>query len=74
MTDIRPNLGEIVQGVFSGDTADIATALQDYSDELTAERDRAIAAAQDEGFEVSVDDWVFSNWELGTDYTSEQYQ
>lgn len=74
MTDIRPNLGEIVQGVFSGDTADIATALQDYSDELTVARDRAIAAAQDEGFEVSVDDWVFSNWELGTDYTSEQYQ
>lgn len=74
MNDIRPNLGEIVQGVFSGDTSDVATALKEYSDKLTAERDRAISEAQAEGAQVSVDDWVFSNWEPGTDYTSDLYQ
>lgn len=73
MTDIRPNFGEIVQGVFSGDVADYRTTLKEYSDKLTAERDKAIKAVNDAGGEVSVDDWVFSNWEPGTDYTSEFY-
>lgn len=73
MTDIRPNLGEIAQSIFTGDVTDIPATLKDYSDKMTAERDRAIAEAQGEGFEVSVDDWVFPNWELGTDYTSEKY-
>jgi multiple sugar transport system substrate-binding protein len=73
MTDIRPNFGEIVQGVFSGDITDYQTALKDYSDKLTAERDRAIAEVAATGVEVSVDDWVFPNWDPATDYTSESY-
>lgn len=74
MTDIRPNLGEIAQSVFSGDVSDVAATLKEYSDKMTAERDRAIASAQKDGLDVSVDDWVFPNWELGADFTSEQYQ
>jgi multiple sugar transport system substrate-binding protein len=73
MTDIRPNFGEIVQGVFSGDISDYKTALKDYSDKLTAERDRAIAEVAATGAEVSLDDWVFPNWDPATDYTSEFY-
>ncbi len=74
MTDIHPNLGEIVQGVIAGDVTDYATALKDYQDKLSAEREKAIAAAQADGFEVSQDDWVFPNWERGTDYTREFYE
>jgi multiple sugar transport system substrate-binding protein len=73
MTDIRPNLGEIVQGALSGDISDYRTALKDYSDKLTAERDRAIKAVQDGGGEVSIDDWIFPNWDPTKDYTSEMY-
>jgi len=73
MTDIRPNFGEIVQGVFSGDITDYKTALKDYSDKLTAERDRAIAEVAATGVEVSVDDWTFPNWDPATDFTSEFY-
>jgi multiple sugar transport system substrate-binding protein len=73
MTDIRPNFGEIVQGVFSGDIEDYATELKAFSDKMTAERDKAIQIVNDAGGSVSVDDWVFDNWEVGTDYTSEFY-
>jgi multiple sugar transport system substrate-binding protein len=73
MTDIRPNFGEIVQGVFSGDTADPATALKEYSDKMTAERDRAIAEVAATGATVSVDDWVFPAWDPAQDFTSESY-
>lgn len=74
MTDVRPNLGEILQGAISGDVTDIRATLQDYADKMSAARETAIAAAQEAGFEVSQDDWVFDNWEPGQDYTTEFYQ
>ncbi len=74
MTDIRPNFGEIVQGVFSGTITDYKAALKDYTDKLTAERDRAIKAVQAKGAEVSIDDWVFPNWDPTKDYTAELYK
>lgn len=73
MNDIRPNLGEIVQGAIAGEVTDISGTLQAYSDQLSAERERAISEAQAEGFEVSQDDWVFSNWDPAADYTSDMY-
>lgn len=73
MTDIRPNFGEIVQGVFSGDVTDYKTTLEDYSAKMTAERDRAIGEVAATGAAVSLDDWVFPNWDPTQDYTSEFY-
>jgi len=73
MTDIRPNLGEIVQGAVAGELSDVRAALQTYNDQMTAERDRAIEAARGEGFEVSVDDWTFPNWVAGEDYSGDMY-
>ena len=73
MTDIRPNLGEIVQGALAGEVSDIRATLQDYQDKVSAERERALAAAQADGVEVSLDDWVFSNWQPGVDYTADMY-
>ncbi|MDQ3540858.1 MAG: extracellular solute-binding protein [Chloroflexota bacterium] len=73
MADIRPNLGDIVQGVFSGDVTDYRAALQEYNDQVTAERDSAIAAVQAEGGEVSIDDWIFPEWQAGEDFTPDMY-
>lgn len=73
MEEIRPTLGEIVQGVIGGDIDDPAGALRSYSDSLASERDRAIEAVAAEGVEVSLEDWVFTDYELGTDYAAEQY-
>jgi multiple sugar transport system substrate-binding protein len=73
MKDIHPNLGEIVQGVFSGDVTDYRAALQTFNDAMTAERERAIGVVQEAGGDVSIDDWVFSNWTPGEDYTADKY-
>ncbi|WDR01500.1 extracellular solute-binding protein [Devosia algicola] len=73
MRDITPGLGEIIQGAFSGSFDDPRPILQDLADQMTAERDRAIKVATDNGAKVSVDDWVFDNWTPGTDYTSDMY-
>ena len=49
-------------------------ALQDLQDRSNAEFERAIKEAQDEGAQVSRDDWKFSNWDPKQDYTLEMYE
>ncbi len=73
MTEVRPNLGEIVQGVITEDISDYASVLKNYQDQLSAARDRAIQDAQADGVEVSLDDWVFPNWDPSADYTTKYY-
>ncbi|SEE28962.1 ABC transporter substrate-binding protein [Ruania alba] len=73
MEEVRPTLGEIVQGYLGGDIDNARDALSTFSDSLTAERDRALDVVTGEGVEVSLDDWVFADYQLGTDFTPEQY-
>jgi multiple sugar transport system substrate-binding protein len=70
---VTPNLNDIVNGIFSGQVDDPQAALQDLQDRANAELDRAIAAAQENGAEVSRDDWVFPNWNPMEDYGLEMY-
>lgn len=73
MADIHPNLGEIAQGVFSGDVSDYRAALKTFNDQLTAERNLAIEAVTAEGGQVSLDDWIFPEWTAGEDFTPDMY-
>jgi multiple sugar transport system substrate-binding protein len=71
--DIKPSLGEIVQGAFSGDVRDVRKALKELSDKTNKERDRAFAAAKAKGAKVEENDYIFSNWKPRTDYTKQMY-
>lgn len=73
MTPVSPNIGELVQGVFSGGVRDPQAAFADYASKMTAERAQAIEAVQAEGLDVSLDDWIFLNWKAGEDYGPEKY-
>ncbi|QQA43872.1 extracellular solute-binding protein [Pelagovum pacificum] len=73
MRDVTPTLGEIVQGAFAGAFDDPAPMLQQYNDQIMAERDRAIEKVNSEGGSVSVDDWVFDSWTPGEDFTADRY-
>ena len=73
MRSITPTLGEIVQGIFSGGVNDVQATLQQYSDSISAERERAVQSVQDQGVEVSLDDWTFADWQPGEDYSPENY-
>lgn len=70
---VTPNLGDIVNGIFSGQVDDPMSALQDLADRSNQELDRAIKAAQDKGAKVSREDWVFPNWDPREDYGLEKY-
>ncbi|WP_159618868.1 ABC transporter substrate-binding protein [Ruania rhizosphaerae] len=68
-TPIAPHLGDIIQGYLGGDISDLQGELVKLSDAFNSDLDSAIESAAAEGFEVSRDDWAFSDWERGTDYT-----
>lgn len=70
---VTPNLNDVVNGIYSGQIDDPRQALQDLQDRASAELDRAIKAAQDEGAQVTRDDWVFPNWDPTEDYSLEMY-
>ncbi|GLQ57119.1 ABC transporter substrate-binding protein [Devosia nitrariae] len=69
MRDVTPGIGEILQGAFSGAFSDAKPILQQYTDSMSRERDRAIEVAKSQGAEVSLDDWVFEGWTPGEDLT-----
>lgn len=70
---LSPDFGEIVQGLIAGQLSDPQAALEDLQGRANAELDAAIKVAQDQGAEVSRDDWVFPNWDPDTDYAEEMY-
>jgi multiple sugar transport system substrate-binding protein len=73
MREIHPNPAEILQGYYSGSIKDWKSELVKYNTAMTNERDRAIKAVQAKGVKVSIDDWKFSNWTYGMNYTSDKY-
>jgi multiple sugar transport system substrate-binding protein len=70
---LSPNLGELVQGILTGQVSDPRAAMEDLQSRANAELDRAIAAAQEKGANVSRDDFIFSDWDPNEEYTAEKY-
>lgn len=73
MKPVEPNFHQIITAAISGEIADPRAALRELDDKLTADRERAIAAVRDSGSDVSVDDWVFPNWDPSEDYDADFY-
>ena len=74
MKTISPSPIEILNGYFSGAITDWEAALHEYNDKMIAERDRAIEKVRSNGYDVSLDDWVFPNFAYGESYTADKYQ
>jgi multiple sugar transport system substrate-binding protein len=70
----KPNLGQVVQGILTGQLTDIAKALRGLSDRSERALDQAIAKARAQGANVSRDDWKFANWDPARDYTDADYR
>lgn len=70
---LQPRMGEVVQGLLAGQLPYPKTAMQDLKARADAELERSIKAANDNGANVSPDDWVFPNWDPMQDYTEDNY-
>lgn len=67
---VKPNFGDIVDGLFSGQITNAKQALTKLDSALSKERDRAIAAAAKKGSKATPQDWAFPDWQPGKDYTT----
>lgn len=71
---IQPDLGQTIQGLFSGDLGtDVRAALKDLSDRTDKEIDRALQEAKKKGAKVEREDWAFPDWQPRQDYSSDMY-
>jgi multiple sugar transport system substrate-binding protein len=70
---LTPDLGTLVQGILTGQVSDPRAAMEDLQSRANAELDRAIAAAQEKGANVSRDDFIFSDWDPNEEYSAEKY-
>ena len=70
---VSPNVGDIYVGYITGAISDWETALQEYTDAMNAELDRAIDTCKMMGANVDRNDWVFPNYVQGESYISEKY-
>ncbi|MGI8916788.1 MAG: ABC transporter substrate-binding protein [Chloroflexota bacterium] len=73
MHHLTPDIGETIQGIYTGQIANPKQALQDLVDRSNKELDRAIKAAQAKGAKVTRNDWVFPNWDPTRDFAPEDY-
>jgi multiple sugar transport system substrate-binding protein len=71
---LTPDLGQLVQGILAGQIDDVPAAMEDLQSRANEELERAIAAAQESGAEVSRDDFIFSNWDPAEEYTADNYE
>lgn len=71
---VQPDLGTVVQGMFSGDVSDVRGALKQLSDKTQKDRERSLAAAKKKGARVELDDWAFPDWQPRQDFTTEMYR
>jgi len=69
-----PDLGQLVQGILAGQIDDVPAAMEDLQSRANAELERAIAAAQEAGAEVTRDDFIFANWDPAEEYTADNYE
>ena len=73
LMSISPNVGDIYVGYITGAISDWESALDEYTETMNAELDRAIEVCRSMGADVSRDDWVFPNFVRGENYTNEKY-
>jgi len=71
---LKPDFGEVLQGLFSGQLKDPKAAMKDLQDRAGAELERAIKATVAKGAKVSRDDWKFANFDPTKDYTQADYE
>lgn len=65
---VKPGETDIAKGVLTGQITDIDAALKEFDAAKQASLEQAIADAQAAGAKVSIDDFIFADWDPTKDY------
>ena len=70
---VTPSFEQTIQGLVSGQVTDVKKAMQGLKDSYSKELDRAVKAAATKGAKVTLDDYLFKNWDPTKDYLDADY-
>ena len=67
---VVPDIGDVLVGIYTGQIKDWQSALKALDERKQAALDAAIKKAQNDGANVSIDDFVFPDWDTMKDYVT----
>lgn len=67
---VKPGEADVVKGIFTGQLTDVSKALADLDAAKQAALETAIADAKSAGANVSIDDFIFADWDPTKDYVT----
>ena len=68
---VVPDLGDVLVGIYTGQITDWKQALQDLDERKQSSFQEAITQAQANGANVSIDDFIFPDWNPMEDYITQ---
>jgi len=67
---VVPDTGDVLVGIYTGQIVDWRQALKDLEERKQAALEAAIQKARDEGAEVSIEDFIFPDWDPMENYVT----
>ncbi|GCE15132.1 ABC transporter substrate-binding protein [Tengunoibacter tsumagoiensis] len=67
---VKPDISDVSTGIYTGQIGDIHAALSDLADRSQQAVDKALAQAQQQGNNVTINDYIFSDWDITKPYTT----
>jgi ABC-type glycerol-3-phosphate transport system substrate-binding protein len=71
---VKPDINDLMSGWYTGQIKDIQASLTDLQNRMQAAQDDAVKVAQQHGYKVSANDYIFSDWDLTKPYTTKPAQ
>ncbi|MEV6109567.1 substrate-binding domain-containing protein [Streptomyces sp. NPDC051940] len=69
---VKPDLPDVVTGLYTGQLKDMASALTELEDRRNKALADGVKDAQAKGAKVSLEDWVFADWDPTKPYQNKQ--
>jgi ABC-type glycerol-3-phosphate transport system substrate-binding protein len=63
VSPVKPSLDDVLGGWYTGQISDLHSGLSDIQGHMQAAQDSAVKAAQQQGYKVSADDYIFADWD-----------
>lgn len=65
---VQPDLGTILTGIYTGQIKGVQAAFMDLDGRLQSALEQGVKQAQQQGHKVSLDDYVFTGWDITKPY------
>ncbi|MGV9375642.1 extracellular solute-binding protein [Nonomuraea sp. NPDC003707] len=69
---VQPDLPDVAAGIYTGQLKDTPKALKELEDRLNGALGEAVSKARGQGLKVSMDDYVFADWDIAKPYTTKR--